>query len=111
MGGLSAGKRCPHFGNFMISLNFMTWGLGDPHLLGIGDFQGNMSVSLDNLTGNLKKWNKTTYGHIATRKRSLIHKLSTVYKKIDLLGANHLTPVELEIRNEFENVLHYEELF
>ncbi|KAH1075440.1 hypothetical protein J1N35_027768 [Gossypium stocksii] len=74
------------------------------------EFQGNMETSLNKITENLKDWNKNIYGHITYRKRNLIHKLSTTQKQIDLLGANHLALIEIEIRHELENVLHYEEL-
>ncbi|KAA3479433.1 Retrovirus-related Pol polyprotein LINE-1 [Gossypium australe] len=169
IGGLLAGKRCPHFGNFVDLANLhdlgfrgppFTWHRGNlferlDHALGNEvwvnyfpnsltthlpriksdhrpllfslnlsfalprgrplvrkqwDFQGNMSVSLDKFIGDLKEWNKTIYDHITTRKRNLIHKLSTVQKKMCLLGANHLASVEIEIRHELENVLHHEEL-
>ncbi|KAK5833183.1 hypothetical protein PVK06_016998 [Gossypium arboreum] len=107
-GGLSGGKRYLHFGNFVDLVNLHDLGFrGHPFTW----HRGNLFERLDyKFTENLKEWNKTTYGYTTTRKRNLIHKLSTVQGKKDLLGANHLAPVEMEIRRELENVLHHEEL-
>ncbi|KAK5810944.1 hypothetical protein PVK06_026261 [Gossypium arboreum] len=82
--GLSDGRRCPYFGDFVDLANLHDLGFRDLLLLGTGvlalprgrpfgflagwaehpdfdnfmkdqwDFQGNMSASLDKITGNLK---------------------------------------------------------
>lgn len=65
----------PNFGNFMKE-NWKPRGL--------------TTDSLFNLTEGLKKWNNSVYGHITTRKRSLMHKLSMVQEQIDASMSNLL---------------------
>ncbi|KAH1057929.1 hypothetical protein J1N35_035994 [Gossypium stocksii] len=48
------------------------------------DVRGSMSESLALFTNDLKDWNKFVYGHITTHKRNLIHKLSTIQKKMEI---------------------------
>lgn len=73
-------------------------------------FKCSMSKSLATLTVDLKEWNKFIYGHITTRKRNLLHKLSTVQKQMDISGTNLLVPREMELMEELEDVLHHEEI-
>ncbi|MBA0778213.1 hypothetical protein Gotri_006107, partial [Gossypium trilobum] len=51
----------------------------------VGDnwkFSRSMSDILAKLTDNLKEWNNSVYGHITTRKRYLIKKLTVTYDEI-----------------------------
>lgn len=53
----------PEFGNF-VGVNWK--------------FSVDMFATLDNFTSILKEWNKSVYGHITTRKRSLIKNLNDI---------------------------------
>lgn len=69
-----------------------------------------MADFLSKLTLNLKECNKQVYGHITTKKRHIVLKIANVQRMMDLSGSNWLTQVDLNLRQELENVLHHEEL-
>lgn len=69
-----------------------------------------MTDSLYTLTDGLKKWNKSVYGHITTRKRNLTQKLFMVQEQMDILRSNLLAPHGIELRQELEEVLHHEKI-
>lgn len=74
------------------------------------NFKGYMSESLSTLTDDLKEWNKSIFGHIISRKRKLLHKLSVIQKQMDISGTNLLATHEIELRQELEDVLRHEEI-
>lgn len=45
-------------------------------------FTGNMYKSLVKLIHNLKEWNKLFYGHITTRKQTLVKTISNIQSKV-----------------------------
>lgn len=47
-----------------------------------------MLDSLTNFMDDFKKWNKFVYDHINTRKKNLIHKLSTIQEQMDISENN-----------------------
>lgn len=57
-----------------------------------------MVESLITLTNDLKKWKKSVYDHITTRKRNLVHKLSMVQEQIDRSSNNFLASHEMDLR-------------
>ncbi|KAH1063505.1 hypothetical protein J1N35_028492 [Gossypium stocksii] len=65
----------PNFGNFVEE----HWG-----------FSGDMSISLNTLSRDLKDWNNRVYGYISSRKRLLLNELTRFQKIIDFTGSNRL---------------------
>ncbi|KAA3462705.1 hypothetical protein EPI10_029167 [Gossypium australe] len=57
-----------------------------------------MYSSLNQLTANLKVWNKNVNGHIGVRKQKLMKSLSSIQMKLE----EH---IQMSIREELENVL------
>ncbi|KAK5838341.1 hypothetical protein PVK06_007070 [Gossypium arboreum] len=69
-----------------------------------------MADSLSKLTLNLKEWNKQVYGYIITKKRHLVCKIVNVQSRMDFSCSNNLAQVDLNLKQDLENVLHHEEL-
>ncbi|KAH1032169.1 hypothetical protein J1N35_044343 [Gossypium stocksii] len=126
-GGITKGRRCPYFGEFMDKADLHDLGYRGPPFtshrgwvehLNFGKFvednwgySGDMLDTLSTFTPNLKEWNKLVYGYITSRKRVLIKEFTRIQKLMDFSGTNHLVQMELKIRHELENVLRQEELF
>ncbi|KAA3475693.1 Retrovirus-related Pol polyprotein LINE-1 [Gossypium australe] len=73
-------------------------------------YLGNMAVSLAEFTSHVKDWNRSTYGYIGTRKRQLLKSIGTIQKAMDQSSSSRLVNLEMEVRDELENVLNHEEL-
>ncbi|XP_019178889.1 PREDICTED: uncharacterized protein LOC109174052 [Ipomoea nil] len=58
----------------------------------------------------LKKWNRTVFGNIHSRKRKLERRLEGIQKSLDGMQHRGLIKLERKIRQEFEDVLHQEEI-
>ncbi|MBA0739953.1 hypothetical protein Gogos_013178, partial [Gossypium gossypioides] len=74
------------------------------------NYSGDMFSSLNQLTAGLKVWNKNVYGHIGFRKQKLMKSLSSIQMKLERSYSYSLAQKEMNIREELENVLSYEEL-
>ncbi|MBA0871043.1 hypothetical protein Goshw_020552 [Gossypium schwendimanii] len=75
------------------------------------NYAGNMTDTLTDFTSYIKDWNRNVYGFLGSYKRYLIRKLSMVQIALDHSNSSHLVQQEMEIPDEFENVLKHEELF
>ncbi|KAH1048009.1 hypothetical protein J1N35_038793 [Gossypium stocksii] len=73
-------------------------------------FTGNMANSLLDFTSHVKDWNRSVYGFIGTRKRQLLRSLGNFQKAMDWSSSSRLAELEMEVRDELENVLNHEEL-
>ncbi|KAA3453503.1 reverse transcriptase [Gossypium australe] len=73
-------------------------------------YSGNMAVSLSEFTSHVKDWDRDTYGYIGTRKRQLLRSLGNIQKAMDQSTSRRLANLEVEVRDELENVLNHEEL-
>lgn len=61
-------------------------------------------------TNQIKRWNNDVYGHISTRKKFLTRKLQNIEVECDKTNSAYLNQVELDVREELENVFHLEEV-
>ncbi|KAA3462709.1 reverse transcriptase [Gossypium australe] len=69
-----------------------------------------MFESIGKLTQDLKDWNKHVYGNITTRKKDLFKRIANIQRKRDFSRSHHLNQVDLSLRQEFESVIHHEDL-
>ncbi|KAH1091031.1 hypothetical protein J1N35_018288 [Gossypium stocksii] len=69
-----------------------------------------MSTVHSEFTDQVKRWNKDVYGYIAICKKLLTKKLHSIEIKRDRSNSAYLSQVEMEIREDLENVLHHEEI-
>lgn len=74
------------------------------------DFSESLLDSLEKLVESLKEWNKSIYSHIISQKKNLMHKFTTIRKQMHFSSSNHLAPLEMEIRQDLEKILHHEEI-
>ncbi|KAH1090331.1 hypothetical protein J1N35_017588 [Gossypium stocksii] len=74
------------------------------------EYSGSISNSLDKLTFHFKKWNRTVYGNINTRKRDLIKRIASLQERIDYDTSNSFNHEDSCLLQELENVLNHEEL-
>ncbi|KAH1114530.1 hypothetical protein J1N35_007908 [Gossypium stocksii] len=58
----------------------------------------------------VKIWNKEVYGHIFTRKQLLTRKLEHIEFERDRTNSEFLKQIEMDMREELENVLHHKEI-
>ncbi|KAA3469259.1 LINE-1 reverse transcriptase isogeny [Gossypium australe] len=73
-------------------------------------YSGNMTASLADFTSHVKAWNRYTYGYIGTRKRQLLKSIGSIQKAMEHSSSSSLANLEMEARDELENVLNHEEL-
>ncbi|KAA3481303.1 reverse transcriptase [Gossypium australe] len=71
---------------------------------------GSMSTLHSKFTDQVKNWNKEVYGHIFTCKKLLSCKLEHIEIEQDKSSSEFLEQVEMDVREELENVLHHEEI-
>ncbi|KAG8474224.1 hypothetical protein CXB51_033548 [Gossypium anomalum] len=74
------------------------------------EFQENLSSTQATFTDQVKSWNKDVFGHIIHQKNLLKKRLANVQKVVDRRSSSYLDQVEVEIREELEEVLYHEEL-
>ncbi|KAL1178795.1 hypothetical protein V6Z11_A03G118300, partial [Gossypium hirsutum] len=70
----------------------------------------NMSTVHSESTDQVKRWNKIVYGHIPTRKRFLTKKLHNIEIERSKRNSTFLSQIEIEVREDLENVLYHEEI-
>ncbi|KAA3474835.1 GTP cyclohydrolase 1-like [Gossypium australe] len=69
-----------------------------------------MADSLSNFTYHVKDWNRPIYGYIGTCKRHPLSSLGNIQKAMEQSNSRNLANLEMETRDELENVLNHEEL-
>ncbi|KAA3460139.1 reverse transcriptase [Gossypium australe] len=73
-------------------------------------YSGSMVETLSEFTSHVKDWNRHTYGYIDTRKKKLLRSLGKIQEAMDQSTSGRLVNLEMEVRDELENVLNHEEL-
>lgn len=82
-----------------------------PLLLKISvNFSGNMALSLSDFTSHVKEWNRFVYNFIGSRKKNLMKSLLNIQRALDQSNCSRLIQLEVDIRDQLENLLDHEEL-
>ncbi|KAH1129816.1 hypothetical protein J1N35_001194 [Gossypium stocksii] len=71
---------------------------------------GSISSLHSKFTDRIKIWNKEVYGHISSRKKFLSCKLELIEIERERSSSKSLGHVEIEVREELENVFYHEEI-
>ncbi|KAK5775605.1 hypothetical protein PVK06_043512 [Gossypium arboreum] len=103
----SMGKRCKLFGNFVESCNIQDLGFIGPAFTWQ---RGNIADFLSDFTSHVKDWNRSIYEFLGTCKRYIMRSLSNIQKAMDWSSSSRMVDLEMEVRNELENVLNHEGL-
>lgn len=70
----------------------------------------NLDIKLQQLAGNLKRWNSEVFGDIFRRKRQLISRLGGIQRAIQRRSNPHLYKLEEDLTREYNRVLYQEQL-
>ncbi|TYJ04417.1 hypothetical protein E1A91_A12G090900v1, partial [Gossypium mustelinum] len=73
-------------------------------------YSGNIADFLSDFTSHVKDWNRSVYEFLGTCKRYIMRSLSNIQKAMDCSSSSRMVDLEMEVRNELENVLNHEEL-
>lgn len=69
-----------------------------------------MAISLSDFTSHVKDWNMYIYGFLGIRKRQLLKSLFGIQTALEQTPSNQLIQLEMDTRDELENIISHEEM-
>ena len=70
-----------------------------------------LGEAITNFAGKVAVWNREVFGNIFRRKKSVLAKLGGIQKAMETHSTRNLRTLELELREELEDILLQEEMY